>query len=56
MRRFQDRIKYTANLYRDLRGFYREMGVQGFHIYRVSLGMKLPVIVTVVLHKVRREC
>ena len=37
---------YTANLYRDLRGFYRDMGVQGFHIYRVSLGMKLPVIVS----------
>ena len=47
---------YTANLYRDLWGFYREMGVQGFHIYRVSLGIKLPVIVTVILQKIHREC
>ena len=46
----------TANLYRDLWGFYREMGVRGFHIYRVSLGIKLPVIVTVVLQKIHREC
>ena len=45
----------TANLYRDLWGFYREMGVQGFHIYRVSLGIKLPVIVTVILQKIHRE-
>ena len=47
---------HTANLYRDLWGFYREMGVQGFHIYRVSLGIKLPVIVTVILQKIHREC
>ena len=45
----------TANLYRDLWGFYREMGVQGFHVYRVSLGIKLPVIVTVILQKIHRE-
>ena len=48
--------KYTANIYRDLWGFYRELGVQGFHIYRVSLGIKLPVIVTVILQKIHREC
>ena len=42
----------TANLYRDLWGFYREMGVQGFHICRVSLGIKLPVNVTVNLRYV----
>ena len=48
-------LGYTANFYRDLWGFYREMGVQGSHIYRVSPGMKLPVIVSVVLHKIHRE-
>ena len=53
---FTSNESYTANLYRDLWGFYREMVVQGFHIYRVSLGMKIPVIVTVVLHEIHREC
>ena len=46
---------YTANLYRDLWGFCREMGVQGSQIYRVSLGMKSPVNVTVVSQKNTQE-
>ena len=37
----------TANLYRDLWGFYREIGVQGSHTYRVSLGIEFLVIVFV---------
>ena len=48
-------MHHTANLYRDLWGFYREIGVRGFHIYRVSLGMILPAIITVVLHKILRK-
>ena len=45
---------HTANLYRDLQGFYREIGVQGFHIYRDLLGIKLAVIFTVILHEIYR--
>ena len=37
----------TANVYREIQGGYREIGVQGFHIYRDILGMRLAVTVTV---------
>ena len=36
---------------RCLRGFYREMGVQGFHNYRVLLSTKSALIVTSILNK-----
>ena len=30
---FEQRYTYTANVCRDLRGVYREIGVRGFQIY-----------------------
>ena len=29
----KDKYRYTANVYRELHGVYREIGVQGFQIY-----------------------
>ena len=37
----------TENVYREMQGCYREIGLQGFLFYRDILGMRLAVIVIV---------
>ena len=40
-------LEYTANVYREIQGHYREIGLQGYLFYRDILGMRLAVIVAV---------
>ena len=42
-------ILHTANVYRELQGYYREITLQGFHIYRDIHGMRLLIIITIIL-------
>ena len=37
-------LSYPANVYRELQGVYREIGVQGFQIYRDCMLPAIPVI------------
>ena len=50
------RSTYTVNVYRELQVFYREIRLQGSHIYRDLSCVILLVIVRVILYKIHRDC
>ena len=37
-------VLYTANVYRDLKGLYREIRVRGFKIYGDCMLLAIPVV------------
>ena len=44
---------YTVNVYRELQVFYREIGLQGSHIYRDLSCVILLVIIRLILYKIK---
>ena len=51
-----DLFDYTANVYREIQGCCREIGLQGFRFYRDILGMSSALIITVVLKIIDTQC
>ena len=41
---------HTANVYRELQGYYREIELQGIHIYRNILGVTFASIITFIFN------
>ena len=44
---------YTAKIYRELQVLYREIGLQGSHIYRDLSCVILLVIIRLILYKIK---
>ena len=45
--------QHTANVYRELQVLYREIGLQGSHIYRDLSCVILLVIIRLILYKIK---
>ena len=46
---------YTTNVYREVQVLYREIGLQGFHVYRDIIGIIITVTIIVSLQGIYRE-
>ena len=46
-----DKALYTAKVYREIQGYYREIRLQGFHIYRVITTIKLTIFFVSILQE-----